>query len=254
MVVVDSVIKSFGSLRVLNGVSFSLEKGSITGLIGPSGGGKSVLLKVIGGVDAPDSGTIDLGLAENEAVSLMFQEGALFDSLTVFDNVAFSLVHGNVPASGLPSVVRDEVYEKVSEVLARVGLTKAAFKMPGQISGGMRRRASLARALVNRPQILLLDDPTSGLDPVASGVIMELIVELHKEFQPTTLMVSHDLRRLFPSVKSVLGLFHGKITYHGALESLRSDLTDESVREEIERFVACRYDLFGPKENHPHHR
>ncbi len=234
---VDSVYKEFGTKEVLQGVTFTLAEHSIAGLIGPSGGGKSVLLKILAGVSQPSSGTVNFG-TKAPSISLMFQEGALFDSLSVFDNVAFPLVGGRVPSVTLPSSVREAVYDKVSVVLSRVGLSKAALKMPGEISGGMRRRASLARALVNRPQILLLDDPTSGLDPVASSVIMDLIVELHREYRPTTLIVSHDLRRLFPVVEQLLGLFDGKICFQGGLDDLR-----DHGREDLKHFVACRYDL-----------
>jgi phospholipid/cholesterol/gamma-HCH transport system ATP-binding protein len=238
MLNVTDIRKNFGTKEVLRGVNFTLAEHTIAGLIGPSGGGKSVLLKILSGVAHPRQGEIHFDTAERPTISLMFQEGALFDSLCVFDNVAFPLVGGKVPAVGLPKAVRDEVYEKVSVVLSRVGLSKAAFKMPAEISGGMRRRASLARALVNRPQILLLDDPTSGLDPVASSVIMNLIVELHRDYRPTTLMVSHDLRRLFPAVEKIVALFEGTICFEGTLDELR-----DHGHVELQRFVSCRYDL-----------
>lgn len=237
MSTVTDVVKSFGEKKVLRGVSFSLPAQSIAGLIGPSGGGKSVLLKILGGVSRPDTGHISYPGGIKPSISLMFQEGALFDSLSVFDNVAFPLVGGRVPAVGLSSELREQVYEKVSLILSRVGLSRAAFKMPGQISGGMRRRASLARALVNRPELLLLDDPTSGLDPVASSVIMDLIVELHGEYKPTTLIVSHDLRRLLPVVERIFALFEGRITFSGALAELA-----EKGGSELKHFVSCRFD------------
>ena len=110
--------------------------------------------------------------------------------------------------------------------------------MPAQLSGGMRRRVSLARALVSRPRLVLLDDPTCGLDPVASSVIMNLIVELHREYQPTTIMVSQDLRRLFPAVDKIFGLFDGKISFAGTLEQLKK--TDNT---RLRTFASCRYDL-----------
>jgi phospholipid/cholesterol/gamma-HCH transport system ATP-binding protein len=129
----------------------------------------------------------------------------------------------------------------VSYILARVGLTKAAYKMPGQLSGGMRRRVSLARALVARPKILLLDDPTSGLDPVASSVIMDLIAELHNEYKPTTFLVSHDLRRLLPVVERILALFEGTIVFDGTLGDLAN-----SAPSFVRSFVSCRYELPAP--------
>jgi phospholipid/cholesterol/gamma-HCH transport system ATP-binding protein len=171
----------------------------------------------------------------------MFQEGALFDSLSVYDNVAFPLVGGRVPTNRLPRHLREDVCLKVSEILARVGLTKAAYKMSGQLSGGMRRRVSLARALVARPKILLLDDPTSGLDPVVSRVIMDLIVELHSEYRPITFLVSHDLRRLLPVVERVLALFDGRIVFDGTVGDLAI-----SAPAFVRSFVACRYELPTP--------
>lgn len=235
---VNEIDCSFGARRVLKGVSFELSPGKVVGLIGPSGGGKSVLLKIIGGIIKPDCGGVHHTGQTATDLSLMFQEGALFDSLSVFDNVAFPLVGGRVPAVTLPRALREVVQEKVFAILGRVGLIKAAAKLPGQLSGGMRRRVALARALVGRPDLVLLDDPTAGLDPVASSVIMELIIELHREYRPTVIMVSHDLRRLLPLVDTILALFNGRIEFGGTLKQL-ANLEDN----EIKTFVSCRYDL-----------
>ncbi len=235
---VNNINCSFGARQVLSGASFELPPSEIVGLIGPSGGGKSVLLKIIGGIIKPNQGVVQHGVTSPDDLSLMFQEGALFDSLSVFDNVAFPLVRGRVPAVTLPRRIREVVQEKVFTILGRVGLIKAAAKLPGQLSGGMRRRVALARALVGRPKVVLLDDPTAGLDPVASSVIMELIIELHREYRPIVIMVSHDLRRLLPSVDTVLALFNGRIEFCGTLQQL-ANLEDN----EIKTFVSCRYDL-----------
>ena len=242
MLRVNNVYRNFGDKEVLKGVTVTLKPASICGLIGPSGGGKSILLKIIANTCRASSGTVDFdeGLGLND-VGLMFQEGALFDSLSVYDNVAFPLVGGKVPTTSLPAEQREIVCDKVSEILARVGLTAAAYKMPGQISGGMRRRVSLARALVGRPRILLLDDPTSGLDPVASSVIMDLILDLHREYKPITLIVSHDLRRLLPIVERLIALFDGGIAFDGTLDDLRAG-APASVRS----FVSCRFELGTP--------
>lgn len=229
------VTRSFGAKEVLRGVTFKLPEGTIGGLIGPSGVGKSALLKILAGVDRADSGTAERGQGD---LSLMFQEGALFDSLSVFDNVAFPLTGGRVPVSTLRHSEIVSVHEKVQSILSKVGLAHAAYKMPGQLSGGMRRRVSLARALVIRPKILLLDDPTSGLDPVASSVIMKLVVGLHAEYRPTLLIVSHDLRRLLPVLERVYALFDGKIIYDGSVSGL-----SKSAEQGLVKFVACRYDL-----------
>jgi phospholipid/cholesterol/gamma-HCH transport system ATP-binding protein len=236
---ITALSRSFGDTPVLKDVNFSLKPASITGLIGPSGGGKSTLLKIIGNTCRADGGWVSFpqGCTHRD-VGLMFQEGALFDSLSVYDNIAFPLVGGRVPTTELPRQQREEVCDKVSDILARVGLSAAAYKMSGQLSGGMRRRASLARALVSRPKILLLDDPTSGLDPVASSVIMDLIVGLHREYQPITFLVSHDLRRLLPAVERILALFDGTIVFDGSLPELAS-----GAPAFVRSFVSCRFEL-----------
>jgi phospholipid/cholesterol/gamma-HCH transport system ATP-binding protein len=238
MLSVDEISVRFGSHQVLDRASFVLQEGQIAGLIGPSGGGKSVLMKVLAGVQEPSSGRVDIHDRDLDDVSLMFQEGALFDSLTVFDNVAFPLVSGRVPTDSFSAEEIEPVRIKVQEILSRVGLVKAANKYPAQLSGGMRRRVSLARAVVARPSLLLLDDPTCGLDPVASSVIMELISELHREYRPTMVLVSHDLRRLFPIVNTIFALFDGQVQFSGDLVTLAT-----TAPESIQRFVSCRYDL-----------
>ncbi len=243
MLRVEEIYKSFGLVQVLCGVSFELSPGSISGLIGPSGAGKSVLLKIIGGVSQPDRGRVILGAdvdtaGESSEIGLMFQEGALFDSLNVVDNVAFPLVRGRVPISLLPRALKIEVYERVCEILERVGLYPARDKMPGQLSGGMRRRVALARALVAKPSLVLLDDPTCGLDPVASSVIMNLILELHREYNPTMLIVSHDLRRLLPVVENIFVLERGTMRFSGSLSQL-ARISDIFLRS----FVQSRFDL-----------
>ena len=245
--VINKVCKAFGSTTVLSGVTAEIGAGKIVGLVGPSGGGKSTLLKIVGCVLDADSGEIDRGEVTNEEISLMFQEGALFDSLSVADNVAFSLVDGKVPLSRLSQNEREEAVVLASRILSRVGLFAASHKMPAQISGGMRRRVSLARALVCNPRLALLDDPTAGLDPVASSVIMNLIVELHRESNQTTVIASHDLRRLLPVCDEIIGLFGGSIVFKGPRESL------EDSPAEVREFIACRYDFNSAENSHPEH-
>lgn len=241
MIIVSNIYKSFGSNRVLKGASFTLAKGALAALIGPSGVGKSVLLKIIAGIDSPDQGSVEYRDERDPVhISLMFQEGALFDSLSVFDNVAFPLVQGKVVAS-LPKKEKETVTELVFSILDEVGLAHAAKKAPGQLSGGMRKRVALARALVSRPEVVLLDDPTSGLDPVSSSVIMELIGRIHGEYHPTMLIVSHDLRRLLPVTNEIYALFDGRTRFEGTLEELKRFDCDETYK-----FVSCRYDLERP--------
>ncbi|MCB0321170.1 MAG: ATP-binding cassette domain-containing protein [Bdellovibrionales bacterium] len=224
--------------RIVDNVSFSLGHEEVLGLIGPSGSGKSVLLKILSQVYEPTSGSVECAVNDHHELSLMFQEGALFDSLSVLDNVAFPLVDGRVPCSSLPWAQRQRVCDKAYAILDRVGLKKHAAKVPGQLSGGMRRRVSLARALVSEPKVALLDDPTAGLDPVASSVIMELIRSLHDTYHTSLILVSHDLRRLLPVSDRVLALFDGRIIFDGQVEDIASH-----APEVLRRFVACRYDV-----------
>jgi phospholipid/cholesterol/gamma-HCH transport system ATP-binding protein len=197
-------------------------------------------MKVLGGIIHADSGLI-LPEEENRSVNLMFQEGALFDSISVFDNIAFPLVAGKVPSSVLEPEVLAQVHVKVQAILHKVGLSKAAFKYPGQLSGGMRKRVSLARALVSKPKILLLDDPTAGLDPIASNVILDLIAEIHQEYRPTIIIVSHDLRRLLPRVDNVMALFDGQARFFGNLSEL-----EHCTCSELSHFTRARFDFGTP--------
>ena len=233
----SEIFKSFGTRVVLKAVSFQVAAGSVLGLIGPSGSGKSILMKILGGIIHSDSGFV-LPEEENRSVNLMFQEGALFDSISVFDNIAFPLVAGKVPSSVLDPEILSQVHVKVQAILHKVGLSKAAFKYPGQLSGGMRKRVSLARALVSKPKVLLLDDPTAGLDPIASNVILDLISEIHKEYRPTIIIVSHDLRRLLPRVDNVLALFEGQVRFFGNLKQL-----EHCSCSELAHFTRARFDF-----------
>ncbi len=232
----NNISKSFGNVEVLKNLNLSIEKGLITGIIGPSGGGKSTLLKLIGKINEPDSGLVKI--PEETKIGLMFQEGALFDSLTVLDNISFPLTNGKVPVSILKNKTKDKVCEKSVDYLKKVGLEDAWSKYPAQLSGGMRRRLSLARSLISNPQLTLLDDPTAGLDPIASSVIMDLIRSVHEEMFMTTIVASHDLRRLFPICDVIIALFDGQIIFKGTIEDLK-----KSKLENLINFVNPRYNL-----------
>ncbi len=245
MIVVEHIQKIFDTGMVLRDVSFSLKPGELVGLVGPSGGGKSVLLKILGKVLEPTSGSIryctDAGESNARSVGFLFQEGALFDSMTVLENVAFPLQKLD------PKMPLDKVYERSYEILAEVGLAKAYQKLPGQLSGGMRRRVGIARALVHRPELVLLDDPTGGLDPVAASVIIDLIKSLHRLYLPTVVLVSHDIRRLLPNVERVLGLFDGVIR----CDASPAELT-RAAPQDVVSFLATRFDfsIFGESPRH----
>lgn len=234
---VDNITKIFKDNVVLRDVSFSIPKGKITGLIGPSAAGKSVLLKILAGIYPQTSGSFDLGIENKKDISLMFQEGALFDSMNVLDNVLFPLTRGG-SLSLLSTRKRKNLVKKAYDIIEKVGLRGSALKMPGELSGGMQKRASLARALVSTPSIVLLDDPTSGLDPVCSAVIMELISSLQKEFNLTIVIMSHDLRRLFPVSHHLVALFDGCLLYNGSLDGIKN-----IPQGDLRHFISCRYSL-----------
>jgi phospholipid/cholesterol/gamma-HCH transport system ATP-binding protein len=229
---IDSIKKCFGLKYVLKGASFSAEKGEIIGMVGPSGAGKSVLLKIIAGVYGVDGGTCTVG--DVRRVGFSFQEGALFDSQTVLENVAFPLI----AKEDQNKLSRDEILSQSYETLKAVGLKEAYKKLPAQLSGGMQRRVGIARALVGKPEVILLDDPTSGLDPVSANIILDLVATQHKSYQPTVVIVSHDIRRLLPRVDRVLALFEGEFIFDGAV----GDLREQAPRSVID-FLSTRYDF-----------
>ena len=238
MLRLSNISKKFGTNCVLNNVSLEVPNGELCGIIGPSGGGKSVLLKVIGRVMPPDTGSVLFTTNDGDTdptVGFLFQEGALFDSMTVLENVAFPLrMSGDLEVRPSAKDAAEQAYAMLEEV----GLSAACKKVPGQLSGGMRRRVALARALVHRPELVLLDDPTGGLDPVAASVIMDLINHLHQTYKPTMLLVSHDLRRLMPHVASVIGLFNGTIVLQTSPQQV-----EHVASEPVKRFIRTRFEF-----------
>jgi phospholipid/cholesterol/gamma-HCH transport system ATP-binding protein len=227
MIKIEDLYKSFDGLKVLQGVSFQVAKGEILALIGRSGYGKSVLLKHISGLIRPDRGHVFIdgidichlkGRKLEEIRSrfgFVFQSGALFDSLTVFDNVAFPLKEKTDLSDG-------EIREKVLSILGQVGLTGAENKYPAQISGGMMKRAALARALVRNPEIMLFDEPTTGLDPIIGQAILNLLDSCHKRIGFTGILVTHEIPKVFEIVQKVALLHEGKILTVGSPEEMIS--------------------------------
>jgi phospholipid/cholesterol/gamma-HCH transport system ATP-binding protein len=239
VLVLRDVHKSFGAQHVLDGIGLTVVRGETLAVLGRSGVGKSVLLKLIIGLENMDSGSICIhgqeiqGLGLNEMnrlrvkMGFLFQHAALYDSLTVGQNVAFPLErHTKMPASERSACVK--------EWLSRVGMEGDLNKMPSDISGGMKKRVGLARALALRPEILLLDEPTAGLDPITSGEIDDLVLKLNQEHALTSIVVTHDLHSARTIADRVALLEKGKVMMEGSFQEL-SESNDDFVREFFKR-------------------
>jgi len=219
--------KSFGKQKVLDGLDIDIEDGKTTVIIGRSGGGKSVLLKHMIGLLRPERGQIlidgtDITKLNDRALNeirkkfgMLFQEAALFDSMTVGENVAF-------PLREHTTMKEKEIRETVADRLRSVGLTGVEEKMPSELSGGMRKRVGLARAIALRPQIVLFDEPTTGLDPVMTEAINRLIIDTQKNLNLTCVVISHDVRSIFEIGHRIAMLYEGKIIENGTPEELRA--------------------------------
>jgi phospholipid/cholesterol/gamma-HCH transport system ATP-binding protein len=227
VVAVENLRKTFGSQRVLNGITLSVSRGETLAILGRSGTGKSVSLRLIIGLEQPDSGSIRIhgqevvGLALDrmgeirKRMGFLFQHAALYDSLTVQENVAFPLEHHKKEMS------RSERDDRVKQLLAEVGMDGHLQKMPSDISGGMQKRVGLARALALEPEILLLDEPTAGLDPISSGEIDDLILKLQRERQMASIVVTHDLHSAKTISNRLAILDEGNVVIEGTFEDLQ---------------------------------
>ena len=227
--------KSFGEQKVLDGVDLEIAQGETLAVLGRSGTGKSVLLKLIVGLQQPDSGSIQVHHEEipklerpklNEVrkkIGFLFQEGALYDSLSIEENVAFPLRRHTKMSSA-------ERKDRVQQLLSQVGMDKESGKMPSEISGGMKKRVGLARALALDPDVLLFDEPTAGLDPITATEIEEMILALQKKRKTTSIVVTHDLHGA-QTVSDRLALIHeGKILIQGTFDQLQQS-KEPFVRE-----------------------
>ena len=242
-VTIDHLSKKFGTFEVLKEISFSVTPGEIFVLMGPSGSGKSVLLKHIVGLELPTSGrvTVDGRDAASEKtreevrMALVFQAGALFNSMSVYDNLAlYPREHRIANEAG----IRD----KVMRALQILSLENAAQKFPSELSGGMRKRVAIARALVMEPQLMLYDEPTSELDPVMSATIAEIIATLKEQYHVTSIVVSHD-RDLALNIAERVGiLMGGKLLFLGTPAELKTP-TDPKVAD----FLNPKIDLQNPR-------
>ncbi|MGA8728717.1 MAG: ABC transporter ATP-binding protein [Terracidiphilus sp.] len=226
-VAVVNLRKIFGKHAVLNGINLNVVRGETVAVLGRSGTGKSVLLRLIIGLEKPDSGTVRIhgqdiaGLnldqmgAIRKKIGFLFQHAALYDSLTVAENVAFPLKHHRREISKL------ERAERVMQLLTEVGMEGNLEKMPSEISGGMQKRVGLARALALEPSILLLDEPTAGLDPISSGEINELILKLQRERQMAFIVVTHDLHSARTIADRLALLNEGNVVIDGTFDELQ---------------------------------
>ncbi|MEI6243143.1 MAG: ATP-binding cassette domain-containing protein [Chlamydiota bacterium] len=204
MIIVKDLYKNYGKNEVLKGLSIEIQKGETLVILGRSGVGKSVLLKHLMGIEKPDQGTINIDGIEITStpksklfphikhMGMLFQGSALFDSMTVEENVGFYLSQHKNPKTNKP-YTKKEMHEKVLEALSMFGLEGSEKKMPSDLSGGMKKRAGIARLLIYRPDILLYDEPTTGLDPITAEQINALIIKTQKELKGTSIIVTHDL-------------------------------------------------------------
>ena len=213
---VKNLSKSFENKKVLDNVSFKAKDGESLALVGFSGTGKSTILKIISGLTTADSGEINLSDGE---VAMVFQYSALFDSLTVFDNIAFSFLERKELRK---KYTKDQLKQLVAKNLNIVGLSGIENLYPHELSGGMQKRVSLARAIITDPKIILYDEPTAGLDPVASTIIEDYINQLKKELNATSIIVTHQLSTITRCADRVIMLYNGKFVFEGTPAQLLS--------------------------------
>jgi phospholipid/cholesterol/gamma-HCH transport system ATP-binding protein len=237
LIELKDIHKRFGWQEVLNGVNLQIEKGTVVVILGASGSGKSVMLKHIVGLLKPDFGEVWFSgrridtLSESDLMKVrqnfgfLFQQGALFDSLNVSQNVGFPLAEHTDKKP-------EEIAEIAGQKLRMVGLAGIGNKMPGELSGGQRKRVALARAIALDPQVILYDEPTTGLDPIRSDVINELILKLQRELHVTSVVVTHDMNSAFKVADRLVMLYEGKLIFDGTSDEIRAS-TNEAVR----RFV-----------------
>lgn len=237
MITFRDIYKAFGPKEVLRGLTLDIPDGQTTVLLGFSGTGKSVSLKLIAGLLRPDQGSVEVdgrvvkdldapGLVDLRAdIGYVFQFAALFDSMTVSENIRLGLVRRDVPL--------DEQFERVRESLQLVDLTGSEDRYPAELSGGMRKRVGIARAIALRPRYILYDEPTTGLDPVTSAVIDQLMARTARELGVTSVVVTHDMRSAYTVGDRIAFLYQGSIRQVGTVAEIR-DTDDPLVRNFIE--------------------
>lgn len=230
---VKNLIKIFGKKTVIDNVSFNVADGEVLAIVGFSGSGKSTVLKLICELLKPDSGQIETSIGD---VAMVFQYSALFDSLNVFNNIAFALKERKEFRKKFSQKGLEEI---VAQKLKMVGLEGIEKKYPSELSGGMQKRVSFARAIVTEPQTILYDEPTSGLDPISSTLIEDYIVRLKEETKASSIVVTHQMSTIQRTADRVIMLYNGKIVYEGTPKDMLS--TDN---EYARQFVSAS--LEGP--------
>lgn len=223
---IENLHKSFGSNSVLRGVDLSVEPGEIFCIIGKSGTGKSVVMKHLVGLIEPDEGSIfvdDIAFtgadkSTRESIirkfGILFQGAALFDSMNIFDNVAFGLRRRKQD--------EEQISETVIDMLEQVGLTGMGDKWPSELSGGMQKRAGLARAIAMKPEIMLYDEPTTGVDPITGGSVDRLIVKMNRLYGITSIVITHDMNSAFRIADRMSMLYDGKVIFTGTPEDFKN--------------------------------
>ena len=216
---VKNLVKTFDKKTILDNISFQVDDGKILSIIGFSGSGKSTVLKLISGLIEKDSGEI---ITTGGDIAMVFQYSALFDSLNVFDNITFALQERKEFRG---KYGEKELREMVAKKLKTVGLSNIENKFPYELSGGMQKRVSFARAIMTEPSLILYDEPTAGLDPVASTIIEDYIVRLRNETNTTAIVVTHQLSTIKRCADRVIMLYHGKIVFEGTPSELEAGET-----------------------------
>lgn len=226
VVIVNNIHKSFGGLRVLNGISLSVTAGETLVILGRSGTGKSVLLKTIIALLDPDKGNVTVygqdlhqlneraRLSARAGIGYVFQGAALFDSLTVLENVGFAMYQQRRPM--------EEIREEVLKRLTMVGLAEAIDKVPSELSGGMQKRVGLARAIIGEPKLILYDEPTTGLDPLTTDVINRIILRLRRKLGVTSIVVTHDIKSAYTIADRIIMLEQGVIVAEGTPDHIQN--------------------------------
>jgi len=228
---VKNLVKTFGERRVIDGVSFKVEDGETLAIVGFSGSGKSTILKLICGLTKPDSGEI---ITSEGDIAMVFQYSALFDSLNVADNIAFALRERKELRN---KYTEKEIRKIVSEKLELVGLKGIERKFPSELSGGMQKRVSFARAIVTEPKTILYDEPTAGLDPISSTLIEDYIVRLKEETHAASVVVTHQMSTITRTADRVIMLYNGKVVFEGTPDDMLrqdSEYTKQFVMASLE--------------------